>query len=99
MTLKRDTNFEVSDLLFQDWHDEFDEFWPKRLEVSKICILMSSFWSKYLKFELKYYKGLIFHDTEKWYKIRGKTDLWFGKWQKEFGKFSSEHSKVSKLGL
>ena len=28
-----------------------------------------------------------------------KTDLWFGKWQEEFGNFSPEHSKVSKLGL
>ena len=28
-----------------------------------------------------------------------KTDLWFGKWHEQFGKFSPEHSKVSKLGL
>ena len=28
-----------------------------------------------------------------------KTDLWFGKWHDGFGKFSPEHSKVSKLGL
>ena len=28
-----------------------------------------------------------------------KTDLWFGKWHEEFGKFSQEHWKVSKLGL
>ena len=26
-----------------------------------------------------------------------KIDLWFGKWHEEFGKFSSEHLKVSKL--
>ena len=32
-------------------------------------------------------------------KIWRKTDLWFGKWHEEFGKFSPEHSKVSKLGL
>ena len=25
--------------------------------------------------------------------------MWFGKWHKEFGKFSPEHLKVSKLGL
>ena len=25
------------------------------------------------------------------------TDLWFGKWHKEYGKFSPEHLKVSKL--
>ena len=28
-----------------------------------------------------------------------KTDLWFEKWHEEFGKFSPEHFKVSKLGL
>ena len=28
-----------------------------------------------------------------------KTDLWFEKWHEEFGKFSPEHLKVSKLRL
>ena len=36
--------------------------------------------------------------TEEWFKIWRKTDVWFEKWQ-EFGKFSPEHSKVSKLRL
>ena len=27
------------------------------------------------------------------------TDLWFGKWHEEYGKFSREHLKVSKLGF
>ena len=31
--------------------------------------------------------------------LKQKTDLWFEKWHEEFGKFSPEHSKVSKLGL
>ena len=35
--------------------------------------------------------------TKECCKIWRKTDLWFGKWQEEFGKFSSEHVKVSKL--
>ena len=29
--------------------------------------------------------------------LKKKTDLWFGKWYEEFGKFLPEHSKVSKL--
>ena len=41
----------------------------------------------------------IFHDTEESCKIWRKTDLSFGKWHEEFGKFSPEHSKVSKLEL
>ena len=48
---------------------------------------------------IKKYRGVAFHNNEEWYKIWKKTDLWFGKWHKEFAKFSPEHSKVSKLGV
>ena len=84
---------------WQNWHEEFDKFWPEHSEVSKICTLMSSFWPKYIMFELKKYRGVIFHNTEEWCEIWRKTDLWFGKWQEEFSNFSPEHSKFSKLGL
>ena len=50
-------------------------------------------------FELKKYKGSIFHDTRVWCKIWKRTDLWFGKWHEKFDKCSSEHTKFSKLGL
>ena len=40
------------------------------------------------KCDLKKDRGVIFHDT----------DLWFGKWHEEYGKFSPEQFKVSKLG-
>ena len=69
------------------------------LKSIKIHTLMGLFWTKYIMFELKKYRGVMFHDTEKWCKIWRKTDLWFGKWHEEFGKFSPEHLKVSKLGL
>ena len=58
-----------SDLLFQNWHDEFDKFWPKHSNVRKVFILMGSFWAKYRLFELKKYRGVIFHGTEEWCKI------------------------------
>ena len=48
-------------------------------------------------FDLKKYRGVIFHDTEGWCKIWRKTGLWFGKWHEEYGKFPPEHLKVSKL--
>ena len=54
--------------------------------------------AKYLMSDLKQYRGVIFHDTERWCKIWRKTDLWFGKWYEEYGKFSPEQLKVSKLG-
>ena len=41
------------DLSFQNWHKEFDKFWPGYSKVSKIFTLMGSFWAKYILFELK----------------------------------------------
>ena len=66
------------DLSVQNWHGEFDEFWPEHSKISKICTLM---------FELKKYRGVIFDGTEYWCKIWRKTDLCFQKWLEEFGKF------------
>ena len=84
------------DLSFQNWHKEFDEFLT---QVSKFYTLMGCFLPKYIMFQLKKYRGVIFHDTRVWCKIWRKTDLWFGKWHEEFGRFSPEHTKFSKLGL
>ena len=55
------------------------------------------FSAKYTTFDLKKYKRIIFHDTEESCKSWRKTDLWFGTWHEELGKFSSEHLKMSKL--
>ena len=86
-------------LLFQDWHKEYDKFWPEHSKVSKISTLMGSFWAKYMLFELKKWRGVIFRDIDEWCKIWKKTGLLLGKWHGGFGKFSQEHSKVSKLEL
>ena len=74
-------------LSFQSWHAEFDEFWPEHLNVSKIFILMGSFWVKYIFFELKKYRGVIFHETGEGLKIWRGIDLSFQDWHKEFDKF------------
>ena len=87
------------DLLVQNWHEECNKFLPEHSKISKICTLMGCFWPKYIMFELKKYRGAIFHDTRVWCKIWRKADLWFGKWDAEFGEFSQEHTKFSKLGL
>ena len=96
MTLKIDAKFEEK--LFQKWQ-EFGETWPEPLQVSKTCIFIWFYCAKYLMFDLKKYRGVIFHNTEGWCKIWRKTDLWFGKWHEEYGKFSPEVFKVSKLGF
>ena len=85
------------DLSFQNWHKEFDKLWPEHSKVSKIFTLIGSFWAKYILFELKKYRGVIFHETEELYKIWRGIDLSFQNWHKEFDKLWPEHSKVSKI--
>ena len=65
------------DLSFQNWHEEFDGFWLEQLKVSKILTLMHSFYAKYIFFELKKYRGVIFHDTEEGYRIWRGIELSF----------------------
>ena len=84
------------DLSFQNWHVEFDEFWPKHSKVSKIFILMGSYWAKHILFELKKNGGIIFHETEEGYKIWRGNNLSFQIWDKKFDKFWPEHWKVAK---
>ena len=87
-----------TDLLFLQWR-EFGEIWPEHSQVSKTCTYSCSNCAKYLMFDLKKYRGVIFHNTEGWCKIWRKIDLWFGKWHEEYSKFSPEHLKVLKLGF
>ena len=89
----------VIDFLFQNWHKEFDKFWSEHSKASKIFTLMGSCWAKYILFEIKKYRGVIFQDIEEWCKIERKTDFLLRKWHEKFGKFSPEHSKVSKVEI
>ena len=52
----------------------------------KIFILMGSLWAKYKLFELKKYRGIIFHKNEEGYKIWRGIDLSLQNWHKEFDK-------------
>ena len=87
------------DLSVQNGHEEFDKFSPEHLKILKICTLMSYFWPKYVIFEIRSYRRVMFNSIQDWYKVWRNTDLHFQEWHKEFGKFSPEHSKFSKLGL
>ena len=90
-------NLRGIDSSFQNWQKEFDKFWTKHSKISKIFVLMGSFWAKYIFFELKKYRGIIFHETEEGYKIWRGIDLSFQNWHKEFDKIWPEHSKISKI--
>ena len=61
--------------------------------------MIDPFWSKYITSDLENYRGFIFLDNEDSWKIWRKINLWFRKWHEQFGKFSSEHLKGSKLVL
>ena len=47
----------------------------------KIYTLMCCFWQKYIML------GVLFHNTEEWYKIWGGTNLCLKKWHEEPGEF------------
>ena len=96
MTLKRNAKFEGKLICcFKNGKNllNFDLSTPNSQNPTLIC----SF--SYITFDLKKYMGVIFHDTEEWCNIWRKTDLKFRKWHEEYGKFSPEHLKVSKLGI
>ena len=70
MKLKRDTNFgEESPSCLKSGLRNLTNFDPSTQKVSKISTLMDSFSAKYILFELKKYRGVIFHETEEGYKI------------------------------
>ena len=54
---------------FQNWHKEFDKFWPEHLKVSNSFTLMGFFWAKYILLELKMHIRIAFHETEEGCKI------------------------------
>ena len=64
-----------TDLLFQKWQ-EFGEFWFEHSRVPKIYTFIGPFCGKYITFDLKKYRGVIFHDTKESCKVWRKTGLW-----------------------
>ena len=66
-------------------------------QKSKNFTSMGYFCPKYMSFEPKKYRGVIFHDTEQWCKIWITLTLRFQKWHEELGELSLEHSKSEKL--
>ena len=79
-------NLKKTDLLFpRIWWLLIREL--KSLKNLHFDTLIGPFCAKYITFELKKYRGVIFHDTEELCIIWRKTDLQFGKWHEEFSNF------------
>ena len=69
MTMANDAKFEGGmNLSIQNWHEEFDEFWSEYSKISKMYTLKGYFWSKYIMFELKKYRGVMLYGTEDYFK-------------------------------
>ena len=86
-------------MLFQNRHKGFDEFRLENSKVSKNDTLMGCFLPKYLMFQLKKYRGAIFHDTRVWCKFWKKKPMLVWKITCRIDKFPPEDTKFSKLWL
>ena len=74
MTLKDDAKFEEKLTLgSKKWHEEFGESNHSKVNPTTLksenFTSMGYFCPKYMMFELKKYRGVIFHDNEQWCKI------------------------------
>ena len=83
ITLKNDAKFEEKlTYLLKNGMRNLGNFDPT-LESLKICTLMPSFWPNRITFELKNYRGVMCHETERWCNMQRKIDWWFEKWHKD----------------
>ena len=65
-----------TDLLFQKWQ-KFGEFWSEPSKLLKICTLIGPFCTKYIIFDPKKYRGVIYHDTQESSKFEEKLTCGF----------------------
>ena len=63
------------DLLVQNWNEDFNIFWLEHSKIPKLYPLMCYAWPKYIMFEHRKYRGVMFDGTKDWCKIWRKTGL------------------------
>ena len=79
MTIKNDAKLEEElTCRFKIEMRNFYKFWPGHSKVSKFCTLMDSFWEKHIMFELKNWRGFMFHHIEDWCKFE---ENWLVVWK------------------
>ena len=77
MTLKIDAKFEEKLICCFKTDKNLVNFYPSTQKSQKFTLWLAPCMN--VMFDLKKYRGVIFHDTREWCKIWRKTDLWFGK--------------------
>ena len=78
MTMKNDAKFEIElTCLFKIDIRNLTNFDPSTLKISKICTLMGRSWPKYIMFQLKRYRRVMFDCTQDWYKAWRKPGFCF----------------------
>ena len=87
------------DLSCQDRQKQFDKFWFDHWKVSKIYFLMGGFWLKYVIFELKKYRGVIFHDAREWCKFKEKVTCGLKNDMKNLANFHQTTQKSQNWGF
>ena len=92
-------NWRRIDFSVQNWHEQFDKFWFKHSKISKFCTLMGCVWPKYIMFDLKKYRGVMFYGTEYWCKIWKKTDFCYSKMTRNLGNFCQSTWKFQNFDL
>ena len=85
-----------TDLPFQNWHEEFNKFWLKHSKISKIYFFNGLILTKvYNVSAKKVQRSYVWLHSRLIQSLKENSTS--QNWQ-EFGKFSPEHFKVSKLG-
>ena len=98
MAMKNDAKFEEELICrFKIEMRNLTNFWPEHLKVSKSFALMGSFWIKRKLFQLKKYRGVIFHNIETWDKNWRGIDSSFQNTTRNLTNFDQSTWKSHKL--
>ena len=82
--------------LFQKWQ-EFGQFWSEHSSLENLHFDRSLSWKIYNVWPKKVQRSYLSWHWRVMQKLKKKLTCGLEKWHEEFGKFSSEHLKVSKL--
>ena len=88
-----------TDLCFGKWHWGIWQIFTEALESLKIGTLIGSFYPKTKMYEPKIYRGVMYHDYEKWFKIWRGIDLSFQNWHHNLMNFDPSTQMSQKFAL